>query len=96
MCLGIPGQVVAYEEPRDEILWGIVEFSGVRRRVSMAFVPETHPGEYVIVHAGVAISRIDAEEAERTLALIQAIGEAEEWTADPPDHQEPTNHEIRG
>jgi hydrogenase expression/formation protein HypC len=54
---------------------GTAEVSGVRRRVSLMLCPDARQGDYVLVHAGYAISEIDEEEAERTLALIQeAVG----------------------
>jgi hydrogenase expression/formation protein HypC len=77
MCLGVPGRVVDLSEPADELPWALVEFAGVRRKVCMACVPDALPGDYVIVHAGVAISRLDAEEASRTLDLLEEIGEVE-------------------
>ena len=54
---------------------GNVQFGGVTRRVYLDFVPEAVPGDYVIVHVGFAISRLDAEEAARTFALLEeAVG----------------------
>jgi hydrogenase expression/formation protein HypC len=79
MCLGIPGLVVERPEPADALAFAHVEFAGVRRRVSLACVPDAEPGDYVIVHAGIAISRLDAEEAERLLAHLRAMNEAEGW-----------------
>jgi hydrogenase expression/formation protein HypC len=53
---------------------GRVQFAGIVRRVRLDFVPEAEVGDYVMVHVGFAISRIDAEEAERTLALLAEMG----------------------
>ena len=64
--------------------WAVVEFAGVRRKVCVACVPESRPGDYVIVHAGIAISRFDADEAERTLAYLEELGEADGWDDAPP------------
>ena len=74
MCLAIPGKVVASEEI-DGCRIASVSFGGITRRVSLDFVPDAVPGDYVIVHVGFAISRLDAAEAERTLALIEEMGE---------------------
>jgi hydrogenase expression/formation protein HypC len=75
MCLGIPGKVVRWVE-RDPLLAAAeVEFGGVRRLCQMACVPEAAEGDFVVVHAGVAISRIDPLEAERTLADLARLGE---------------------
>jgi len=68
MCLAIPARVV---ELRDEQM-AAVELGGVRRDVSLALV-EAGVGDYVIVHVGIAISVLDASEAEKTLALIDEL-----------------------
>jgi hydrogenase expression/formation protein HypC len=58
----------------------IVEFGGVRRRVSLACVPEARHGEYVLVHAGVAISRINAAEAAKVLSALEQLDLDDETT----------------
>lgn len=80
MCLGVPGLVVERRDPADELPWALVEFAGVRRKVCVACVPESVPGDYVIVHAGIAISRLDPEEAARTLEFLAKLGDDEGWT----------------
>lgn len=65
MCLAIPALVTQLQAEE-----AIIDAGGVAKRVSLALVPETAVGDYVIVHAGYAISRLDPEEAERTLALF--------------------------
>ena len=74
MCLAIPGKVLAKED-RAGTLMGRVDFGGVAREVQLDFVPEVEVGEYVIVHVGFALSRLDAEEAERTLEILREMGE---------------------
>lgn len=69
MCLAIPVRVVAMLEDQ----WVEVEVGGVRTRVSTAIVEEVAAGDYVIVHAGFAIARLDVEEAEKTLALFDEL-----------------------
>ena len=69
MCLAIPVRVVSLLE--DE--WVEVEVGGVRSRVSTAIVEGVAAGDYVIVHAGFAIARLDIEEAEKTLALFDEL-----------------------
>ncbi|HEY5291414.1 MAG TPA: HypC/HybG/HupF family hydrogenase formation chaperone [Burkholderiales bacterium] len=66
MCLAIPARVIERLQT-DE---AIIDAGGVEKRVSLALVPEAAVGDYVIVHAGYAISRLDPEEALRTLALF--------------------------
>jgi hydrogenase expression/formation protein HypC len=74
MCLGIPGRVVEIRED-DTMPMGIVDFGGVRRETCLAYVAdEVAVGDYVIVHVGFAISRLDEEEAKRTLDLLKEIG----------------------
>jgi hydrogenase expression/formation protein HypC len=66
MCLAIPARVVELRSAET----AVVELGGVRKEISIALVPEAAVGDYVIVHVGHAIGMIDAEEAERTLALF--------------------------
>jgi hydrogenase expression/formation protein HypC len=73
MCLAIPGKVLQKEE-REGMLFGRVDFGGVTREVQLDFVPEAEVGDYVIVHVGFALSRLDAEEAARTLELLKEMG----------------------
>ena len=71
MCLAIPMVVVE----RDEF-GGVAEIDGVKRQVSMMYVPEAEVGDYVLVHAGFAIGRVDAEEAAKTLELLREYSDA--------------------
>jgi hydrogenase expression/formation protein HypC len=70
MCLGIPGRLIERKTDSGGVAWGTVEFAGVHRQVCLACVPDAGVGDYVVVHAGLAISRIDAEEAQRVFELI--------------------------
>jgi hydrogenase expression/formation protein HypC len=91
MCLAIPGKVVEKQE-RDGALLGRVDFGGVIREVHLDFVPEAEVGDYVIVHVGFALSRLDAEEAERTFQLLQELGALEEeGLVAPPGSGHPQN-----
>jgi hydrogenase expression/formation protein HypC len=76
MCLAIPGKVVSIEQTNGMRV-GRVEFGGIVRQASLDFVPEAEVGDYVMVHVGFAISRVDAEEAERTYQLLEEIGALE-------------------
>ncbi len=77
MCLAIPGQVVKIEStPREDestLLMGTVDFSGIRKPVCLDWVPDVKVGEYVIVHVGFAISKVDEEEARETLKLFEQM-----------------------
>jgi hydrogenase expression/formation protein HypC len=77
MCLGIPGKVVETYREHD-VLMGKVDFSGVRKRVCLEHVPEVQPGEYVLVHVGFALSRIDEEEAQRVFEFLAAMNQLDE------------------
>lgn len=84
MCLGIPGRVVAV---RDEagFATGVVDFGGVRREVCLAYVSDqVGVGDYVIVHVGFAISKVDEDEAQRTFDVLREMSQLEEleWMAD--------------
>jgi len=74
MCLGTPGKVVRWIEREGLMAQAEIEFDGVRRACHMACTTEAEEGDYVIVHAGVAISRIDAEEARRVFEELARMG----------------------
>jgi hydrogenase expression/formation protein HypC len=73
MCLAVPGRLAEWIEREPPFAEGIVEFAGVRRRTNLACVPDVVVGDFVLVHAGIAISRIDADEAERILKTLDEI-----------------------
>ena len=76
MCLAIPGKILEIQES-GPLRAARVQFGGVVRQVSLDFVPEANLGDYVMVHVGFAISRVDASEAERTYKILQEMGELE-------------------
>jgi hydrogenase expression/formation protein HypC len=73
MCLAIPGKIVSSEE-ENGIRIGRVEFGGISRATCLDLVPEASVGDYVLVHVGFALSRVDREEAERSYAVLEAMG----------------------
>jgi hydrogenase expression/formation protein HypC len=75
MCLAVPGKLTAVTGGDDLTRVGRVDFGGVARDVSLAFVPDARPGDYVLVHVGFAISRIDEQAARETLEALAAIDE---------------------
>jgi len=89
MCLAIPGKILATVES-ENLRMGRVQFGGIVRQVSLDFVPEAGVGDYVLVHVGFAISRVDAVEAERTYKLLHEMGMLEDELAsadtDLPNH----------
>ena len=91
MCLAIPGKVVRWLDRDPIAALASVEFGGVTRACHMACVLEAEPGDYVVVHAGVAIARIDARAAEQTLAELAALpSDAAEWPSATEFEQEGT------
>jgi hydrogenase expression/formation protein HypC len=74
MCLGIPGEVIAIDDDSPAMMtMGTVAFGGVRQQVCLACVPEAVVGDYVLVHVGFAISRIDEAEAREVFKLLEEI-----------------------
>jgi hydrogenase expression/formation protein HypC len=73
MCLAIPGKVIETFES-DGMNMAKVNFGGVVKQVCMEYAPDAAPGDYVLVHVGFAISKIDPEEAERTYKLLEELG----------------------
>ena len=77
MCLAIPARIVEIL-PNAE---GVVDVGGVRKRISLELVSDVVPGDYVIVHVGYALQRLDPDEAARTLALFAEAGAANDGPA---------------
>jgi hydrogenase expression/formation protein HypC len=80
MCLAIPGKVEEIVAEGD-MRMGRVNFGGIVKRVCLDYVPEIAVGDYTIVHVGFALSKIDEEEAEKTLALFREMGVLDEELA---------------
>lgn len=77
MCLGIPGKVLERFE-RDELPMGKVEFGGIVKEACLSYTPEVQVGDYVLVHVGFALSRIDEAEAQEIFSYLSQIEEAGE------------------
>lgn len=73
MCLAVPGKLIETEQIGENRL-GIVELEGTSRKVFLDFIPEAIPGDYVLVHAGFAISRLEEDEARQTRELLEQVG----------------------
>lgn len=88
MCLAVPGKLLSLEQ--GTLITGRVAFGGIVKEVCMAYVPEAEVGDYVLVHVGFAISRIDEAEAERTLSYLAELGDLGALgTVEPPGAAEP-------
>ena len=77
MCLAIPGKLLEVMR-ENEVLMGRVSFDGLVKNACLEHVPEAKPGDYVLVHVGYALSRIDEAEAKRVFALLAEWGELQE------------------
>ncbi len=73
MCLGIPGKVLDVGD--DDLRMGRVEFGGIIKEACLAYVPDARAGDYVIVHAGFAISCVDEVQARQVFAYLEALDE---------------------
>ncbi len=74
MCLGVPGKVLSFED--GDLRMGRVAFGQVVKEISLAFVPDAKVGEYVVVHAGMALEVIDEEAAQRVFAVLRELDAA--------------------
>jgi len=83
MCLGIPGKVVETYTEHD-VLMGRVEFGGVYKRVCLEHVPDIATNDYVLVHVGFALSRIDEVEAKRVFAFLAEMNQLDDLEAHSP------------
>jgi len=82
MCLAVPGKILDVSGS-DTTRMGTVGFGGIRKEASLAFVPEAKVGDYVLVHAGFAISVVDEDEAAQTLEDLRRMGELGELENKP-------------
>ncbi|MBH0780831.1 HypC/HybG/HupF family hydrogenase formation chaperone [Nocardia bovistercoris] len=81
MCLAVPGKVLSLEQ-RDGTLMSVVDFGGVHKDVCLEYIPDAEIGDYVVVHVGFAIQRLDEESARRTLAEFEHLGVLKEEFGD--------------
>jgi hydrogenase expression/formation protein HypC len=82
MCLAVPGRVVETYQEHD-VLMGKVDFGGVSKRVCLEHVPDAQPEDYVLVHVGFALSRIDEAEARRVFAFLEQMDQLDELKEPP-------------
>jgi len=92
MCLGIPGKVLELHDGEGGVPMGKVEFGGITRDVCLAYLPEVVVGDYVLVHVGFAISKLDEQEAQEIFTYIDQIGELAE-AGEAPDLLAPPSNE---
>lgn len=79
MCLSVPGKILSIIGD-DLLRSGRVDFAGIVKEVNLSYVPEARVGDYVMVHVGFAISRVDEAEAGRVFELLRSYGEMSEMS----------------
>lgn len=81
MCLAIPGKIKSIELQYDgTVRMAKVNFGGITKEASLEMLPDADIGDYVLVHVGVAISKVDEEEAQKTFSYLKEIGELGDLT----------------
>lgn len=93
MCLAVPGKVVSISGEDPLMRTAKIDFGGILKEASLAYVPEVKPGDYVIVHVGFAISKVDEEEALKVFEYLKEmdeLAELEEAGRPPPAAKQPT------
>jgi hydrogenase expression/formation protein HypC len=78
MCLAVPGKIETIYDDNEQLRMAKVNFGGVKKDISLAWVPEAQVGDYVIVHVGFALNKIDEAEAQATLKILKEMNELEE------------------
>jgi len=88
MCLAIPGKLIEMSTNAEGVLMGKANFGGIVKQVCLEYTPEVKIGEYILVHVGFALSKVDEEEAAKTYKLLEEMGQLSEL--DDPEAEEPT------
>ncbi len=79
MCLAIPGKILEINDELDVLFrTAKVSFGGIQKSINLCMVPDAQVGDYVLVHVGVAISKVDEEEASKVFSYLKAMGEVTE------------------
>jgi len=85
MCLAIPGKLEEITVDAAGVRMGKANFGGIVKQVCLEYTPEAHPGDYVLVHVGFALSRVDEEEAARTYAALKEMEQLQELDVAGPE-----------
>lgn len=78
MCLAIPGKLIEISENDEGVRMGKANFGGIVKQVCLEYTPEVNTGDYVLVHVGFALSKVDEEEADRTYKLLEEMKQLSE------------------
>jgi hydrogenase expression/formation protein HypC len=84
MCVAIPGKVLSISDDDPLTRMGRIDFSGVVKQASLAYVPEVVVGDYVIIHVGFALSKVDEAEAQKVFEYLKQMGELGELEEKSP------------
>jgi hydrogenase expression/formation protein HypC len=84
MCLAVPGKIVGIIDEDPVARRGSVEFGGILKEVNLSFVPEAVPGDYVLVHVGFALTKVDEAEAQRVFEYLERFDEMDKDGANEP------------
>ncbi len=85
MCLAIPGKIISIDEGADPLLRsGRVSFGGILKAVNLAYVPDAAVGDYVIVHVGFALNKVDEAEARQVFAYLSQVEDLSELEEESP------------
>jgi hydrogenase expression/formation protein HypC len=84
MCLGVPGKIVQIDDSPIGMNMGKVSFGGITKEVCLAYTPDAQVGDYVVVHVGFAITKIDEAEAKHVFEYLEEIGELGELEIPQP------------
>lgn len=84
MCLGVPGKIVRIDENALGMTTGRVNFGGITKDVCLAYVPEAQVGDFVVVHVGFAIAKVDEAEAQAVFDYLKNMGELDELQIPQP------------
>jgi hydrogenase expression/formation protein HypC len=85
MCLAIPGKVVEIRQDEFGVRMARTEFGGIVKQVCLEYAPEVVPGDYVLVHVGFALGKVNEQEARRTYQALQDLGQLSELDEPAPD-----------
>jgi hydrogenase expression/formation protein HypC len=77
MCLAVPGIILSIEDDEGLLRTGVVDFNGVRKKVNLGFIEHAGIGDYVLIHAGVALSTVSAAHAEAIMLELESLVEEE-------------------
>ena len=78
MCLAVPGKIVSIDENNPELKMAKVNFGGVSKDVCIQWLDDVNIGDYVLVHVGFALNKVDEKDAEETLRILREMGDIEE------------------